>query len=558
MNNELNIYCKNINQYVSVKGGESLLDIYRRMDPKPHEHPMLALVNNKSEDLSFNIYRPKQVEFIGVEHPSVQRAYIRSLCMVMYKAINDRYPGKRLRFMHSVSNGYYCILKHEEAPITEEMLDRIKSKMEEIIEHDIPFVGYERLTKDVVEMFRQQGLNDKVRLLSDVHQLYTKYYQLGDIIDSFYGPLVPSTGYLKAFDLQLYEEGMLLLGPDWKQPEQPTQRTSQPKMFKAFTEYIQFNDIIGVDDVGFLNSVIKNGQYASLLINVAEALHNKKFAEIAYEIAQRYKEGGARVVLIAGPSSSGKTTSSKRLAIQLATNYIRPKVIELDNYFVNRDRTPRDETGDYDYESLYALDLEQFNQDLEDLIAGKEVKMPTYNFTTGSREYRGNTLRLEKNNVLLIEGIHGLNPELTKHIPEQQKFRLFVSALTTLNIDDHNWIPTTDNRLLRRIVRDAKYRGATARDTIARWGSVRRGEQKWIFPYQENADATFNSSLLFELAVMKNFAEPVLKQVPADCPEYAEAWRLLRFLSYFEPLEEKDIPSTSLLREFLGGSSFHY
>ncbi len=557
MNNDLNIYCVNTGQYIPVTGGETLLDIYNRMTPKPHDAPMLALVNNKSEDLSFSVFRPKQVEYIGQEHPSVQRAYIRSLCMVMYKAVNDRYPGKRLRFMHSVSNGYYCVFKHEDKPILAEVLDRVKSKMEEIIENDIPFVGHERLTKDVVDMFRQQGLNDKVRLLSTVHNLYTRYYQLGDIIDSFYGPLVPSTGYLKSFDLRLYEDGMLLLGADSNNPSQPAPFTPQPKMFKAFTEYNHFNDIIGLDDVGMLNKGIKS-KYASMLISVAEALHNKKFAEIAYDIAQRYHQGGARVVLIAGPSSSGKTTSSKRLAIQLVTNYIKPKVIALDNYFVNRTETPRDETGDYDYESLYALDLKQFNQDLTDLLAGKEVKMPTYNFAQGQREYRGDTLRLEDNNVLLIEGIHGLNPELTRQIPENQKYRLYVSALTTLCIDDHNWIPTTDNRLLRRIVRDAKYRGASARDTIARWDSVRRGEQKWIFPYQENADATFNSSLLFELAVMRNYAEPVLKQVPADCPEYAEAWRLLRFLSYFEPLEEKDIPSTSLLREFLGGSSFHY
>ena len=557
MNTDLNIYCKNIEQYVPVTGGESLLDIYNRMSPAPHPHPVLAMVNHKTEDLHFNVFRPKHVEFVGLEHASAQRAYIRSLCMVMYKAVNDRYPGKRLRFMHSVSGGYYCVFKHEDKPITADVVERIKSKMEEIVEHDITFVGHERLTQDVIEMLRRQGLNDKVRLLGTVHQLYTKYYQLGDIIDSFYGPLVPSTGYLKTFDLQLYEDGMLLLGPDWNHPERPAQLTPQPKMFQAFTEYTQFNDIIGLDDVGMLNKAIKT-DYAPMLISVAEALHNKKFAEIAHDIAHRFRQGGARVVLIAGPSSSGKTTSSKRLAIQLVTNYIMPKVIALDNYFVNRVDTPRNETGDYDYESLYALDLKQFNQDLTDLLAGKEVKMPTYNFALGQREYRGNTLKLAQNEILLIEGIHGLNPELTKQIPDAQKYRLFVSALTTLCIDDHNWIPTTDNRLLRRIVRDAKYRGASARDTIARWASVRRGEEKWIFPYQENADATFNSSLLFELAVMKDYAEPVLKEVPADCPEYAEAWRLLRFLSYFESLEEKDIPSTSLLREFLGGSSFHY
>ncbi|MBR1881892.1 MAG: nucleoside kinase [Muribaculaceae bacterium] len=558
MDNEpLKIYCKNTEEYIPVEGGDTLLEVYKILEPRVGVKALGALVNNKNEDLRYRVYGPKHVQFIGIEHPSGQRIYVRSLCMVLYKALNDLYPGKRLRFMHSISGGYYCVFKHENATIAPETVNRIKARMEEIVENDLVFQPRERLTSDVIQMFRQQGLNDKVRLLSSINTLYTTYYKLGDIIDSFYGPLVPSTGYLRTFDLIPYEDGMLLLPPDKADPSRPATPVPQPKMFKAFTEYNSCNDIIGVDDVGSLNHAIQ-GKEASQLIHVAEALHNKEFAAIAHDITKRYHEGGARVVLIAGPSSSGKTTSSKRLAIQLMTNYIVPKVIELDNYFVNRDQTPRDETGDYDYESLYALDLEQFNDDLAHLLAGEEVALPTYNFTTGRREYRGNKLKLDANNVLLIEGIHGLNPELTRHIPEKQKYRLYVSALTTLAIDDHNWIPTTDNRLLRRIVRDAKYRGATAKDTIARWGSVRRGEEKWIFPYQENADATFNSSLLFELSVMKSYAEPVLRQVPANVPEHAEAARLLKFLSYFEPLDEKDIPSTSLLREFLGGSSFHY
>lgn len=557
MNSELNIYCQNTQSYVAVAGGENLLSICKRLDSSLVGNAFVAFVNNRCEDLHYCVFRPKKVEFIGVEHASAHRAYIRSLCLVMYKAINDLYPGKRLRFMHSVCNGYYAVLKHETEAPTAEMLEAIKARMRQIVEQDMPFVPHEKLTADVIEMFRRQGRNDKVRLLETLDTLYTKYYQLDDLIDSFNGPLVPSTGYLKVFDLMLYDEGMLLFGPDWSQPDRAAQFVSQPKMFQAFTEYNQFNDIIGVDDVGIVNRGIAS-KYASLLISVAEALHNKKFAEIAWEIAQRYKQGGARVVLIAGPSSSGKTTSSKRLAIQLVTNYIMPKVIELDNYFVNRANTPRDENGDYDYESIHALDLEQFNSDLAKLLDGQEVAMPTYNFATGEREYRGNTLKLEKNNVLLIEGIHGLNPELTPHIAEEQKFRLYVSALTTLNIDDHNWISTSDNRLLRRIVRDAKYRGSDAVKTIARWPSVRRGEKKWIFPYQENADATFNSSLLFELSVMKSYAEPLLRQVPSSAPEFAVASRLLALLSNFKPLEEKDIPSTSLLREFLGGSSFHY
>jgi len=362
---------------------------------------------------------------------------------------------------------------------------------------------------------------------------------------------------LKVFDLVPYESGMLLLGPDRHDFTRVAQWEPQPKLFKAFTDYINFNKVIRLGDVGELNHAIKAG-YAPLLINVVEALHNKYFIQIADEITRRYHEGGARVVLIAGPSSSGKTTSSKRLAIQLMTNYIVPKVIELDNYFVNRDRTPRDANGDYDYESLYALDLEQFNKDVTDLLAGKEVAMPTYNFKTGEREYTGKTLKLEQGDILLMEGIHGLNPELTRLIPDEQKFRLFVSALTTLNIDDHNWIGTYDNRLLRRIIRDHKYRNSSAQQTIQRWASVRRGEDKWIMPFHENADAMFNSSLLFELSVMRNYALPILQQVPSNTSEYAEASRLIKFLNYFEPLDEKEIPSTSLLREFLGGSSFHY
>jgi len=354
-----------------------------------------------------------------------------------------------------------------------------------------------------------------------------------------------------------YEQGMLLLGPDKQHIDQVAKWEPQPKLFHAFTDYIDLNKIIGVGDVGELNNAITTGE-ASMLINVIEALHNKRFTQIADEITERFHQGGARVVLIAGPSSSGKTTSSKRLAIQLMTNYIVPKVIELDNYFVDRHHTPKDENGDYDYESLYALDLEQFNKDVTALLNGEEVALPTYNFVKGEREYRGNTLKLDKNDILLMEGIHGLNPELTRQIPDDQKFRLFVSALTTLNIDDHNWIGTYDNRLLRRIIRDHKYRGSNAQQTIQRWASVRRGEDKWIMPFHENADAMFNSSLLFELAVMKNYALPILRQVPVNVPEYAEASRLMKFLSYFEPLDEKDIPSTSLLREFLGGSSFHY
>ena len=553
---DLKIYCKNTEEYIDIDGGDSLAEVYETIKARLNMNPICAKVNNKIEDLSYRLYGPKMVEFVDVSAMQGFPIYIHSLCMVLYKAIRDLYPGKRLRIEHSISGGYYCKLKHDPDPLTPQVVERIKARMREIIDEDIRFVRRERLTSDVVELFRKQGLNDKVRLLESLPKLYTVYYKLGDVVDSYYGPLAPSTGYLKTFDLQPYKEGMLLLGPTRDDFNVAVKPYPMEKMFEAFTDYVKFNDIIGLEDVGALNRAIADKQ-AHMLINVAEALHNKRFAAIADDITARYHEGGTRVVLIAGPSSSGKTTSSKRLATELITNYIMPRVIELDNYFVNREDNPRDENGDYDYESLHALDLELLNNNLRDLIAGKEVELPTYNFTTGRREYRGNTMRLHDNNILLLEGIHGLNPELTPLIDDGQKYRVYVSALTTLSIDDHNWVPTSDNRLLRRIIRDFRYRGATARDTIARWPSVRRGEEKWIFPFQENADATFNSSLLFELAVMRRYAEPVLRQVPNNVPEYAEANRLLRFLSYFEPLDETDVPTTSLLREFLGGSIFH-
>ena len=555
--NSIQILCKNTNEYIDVDGGDTLQDVYDTLSGRLNFRPICARVNNVTQDMHFAIYRPKLVEYLDAATDTGRRVYIRSLCMMLYKAITDLYPGKRLLIDHSISNGYYCIFKHEAGPVSADVVNAIKERMRQIAEADIKWVRRERLTDDVMEMFRKQSMPDKVRLLESKHDIYTTYYKLDKVIDSYYGPLAPSTGFIKVFDLVPYKDGMLLLGPDRDDASKPAKPVKQEKMFQAFTDYVNLNCVIGVADVGELNRAIADHR-ASDLINVAEALHNKMFAKIADDIALRYRQGGARVVLIAGPSSSGKTTSSKRLAIQLITNYIVPKVISLDNYFVDRAHTPRDENGDYDYEALHALDLDQFNADITDLIAGKEVKMPTYNFETGMREYRGNTLKLEKNNILLMEGIHGLNPELTAHIPDEMKYRLFVSALTTLNIDDHNWIPTSDNRLLRRIVRDYKYRAVSARDTIARWGSVRRGEEKWIFPYQENADATFNSSLLFELAVMKSYVEPILRQVPNNCPEFSEAHRLLQFMSYFEPLAERDVPSTSLLREFLGGSSVHY
>lgn len=559
MNKEMKIYCKNLKEYVKFQGGETLMEIFDRLRERINITPICARVNNKTENMNFPVFSPKQVEFLDITAPSGRRVYIHSLCMVLYKAVHDTFPGIRLRIEHSISNGYYALFLQDGEILTPAptMVTTVKRRMREIIEQNIPFVRHEKLTTDVKKVFKKQGLDDKVNLLKYSQDLYTVYYTLDGLADSFYGNLAPTTGYLHAFDLMPFKKGMLLMAfgkDDSSKSEQPVR---QDKMYKAFTEYLDFNRIIGIENVGELNDVVSRGE-TGMLLNVAEALHTKSFSLIAEEITRRYRRGGARIVLIAGPSSSGKTTSSKRLAIQLMCNLIIPQIISLDDYFVNRVDTPRDASGDYDYESLYALDLKRFNHDLNALIAGKEVEMPTYNFETGCREFRGNKLKLGENSILLIEGIHGLNPELTASIPEEQKFRIYASALTTLSIDDHNWVPTTDNRLLRRIIRDHKYRGVSALDTIARWQSVRSGEEKWIFPYQENADATINSSLLFELGVMKEYAEPLLKQVPHNVPEYAEAWRLRALLSYFLPISEKDIPSTSLLREFLGGSSFHY
>ena len=539
-----------------MPGGASLLDISRSLpEPLPFE-PIYARVNNKNEPLCYNVFQPKKIEFLPATTPSGERAYIRSLCMVLYRAVSRVIPEAKLNIRHSVSRGYYCRLGNN-VTCTPELVGRIADEMRNIVSRDIPFERREALTEDVLPIFERQGLHDKVELLRTSHRIYTTYYCLDGICDSYYGTLATSTGMLKVWDLRPFEQGFLLVGFDRNNPDVTPPHLEQKKLFNAFTEYIEFNKIVGVQTVGGLNSVVSRRRSADL-INVAEALHEKALAHISDEITRRYHQGGARVVLIAGPSSSGKTTTTKRLGIQLLTNRLKPQLISLDNYFVDRDKTPRDENGDYDYESLYALDLQQFNADLNAILRGEEVELPYYNFETGRSQKRGEKIKLEEGSILLIEGIHGLNPALTSDIEERMKFRVYVSALTTITLDDHNWIPTTDNRLLRRIIRDHKYRGTSAVETIRRWPSVRRGEEKWIFPYQENADAMFNSALLFELAVMKDIAEPILSKVPHDAVEYSEAYRLLKFLSYFNPIDLRQIPSTSVLREFLGGSSFKY
>ncbi|MCH5242179.1 MAG: nucleoside kinase [Muribaculaceae bacterium] len=556
----MKIYCKNTGEYLSMLGGEKVIDLIPRLKEELPFKPICAYVNNKTEDLCFPLFSPKQVEFLPTDSDTGRRVYMRSLCMLLYKAVNSVLPGSTLRIDHSIAGGHYCRLSRGEEDLVpdQDLLDAIKEKMASYIESDIPFKRHERLTRDVIEMYRQQGLEAKVNLLETLHELYTTYYNLAGLADGFYGPLAPSTGFLADFDLRLYKDGFLIFpfSPE-KTEEMLAKNPPGEKMFKAFTDQLRFNYMIRVRNVGDLNRAVQEKRTAGL-INVAEAMHEKLIGQIANEISDRRKEGGAGIVLVAGPSSSGKTTSTKRLAIHLATNLIVPKMISLDDYFVDREHTPKDESGDFDFESLYALDLERLNSDLKRLLAGEEVNIPTYSFELGRRIEKYKPLKLEKNDVLLMEGIHGLNPELTHSINRDKIFKVYISALTTLKIDNHNWISTSDNRLLRRIVRDYKYRRTSALESIRRWPSVRRGEEKWIFPFSENADATFNSSLIFELGVMKEYAMPLLREVPRDNVLYAQAYRLMKLLSYFEPIPADQIPTTSLLREFLGGSSFNY
>lgn len=551
MDNDLKIFCTNLGEYIDVEGGETLQHVYERIKERIGFTPISVLVNNRDKHLAYPLYGPKQVEFLDRNSTSGRRTYIRSLCMILCKAAADVFPGKRLIVQHSMGKGYYCTFKHTHTPVEGSTVKAIKSRMKEIVAEDISFVRHERPTKELMEMFRMQGYNDKVRLFAGSSTLYTVYYKLGSVIDSFHGPLAPSTGHITTFDLVPYKDGMLLLGPDPDSPSVPAKAGKHEKIYNSFLEGKKYNAINNVSDVSELNVAILNKQ-STQIIDVAETLHSQTLSNIATEIANRFKKGGARMVLIAGPSASGKTTTTRRLATHLKTKFLRPKMISLDNYVVNRVDTPLDENGEWDFENIKAVDLELFNRDMADLLDGKEVNMPTFNFETGCREYRGNTMRLQPDDVVLLEGLHCLNPELTKFIPEEQKFRIYISVLTTLNIDDHNWISTSDCRLLRRIMRDCKSRGFSAKDTIERWPSVRKGEERWIFPFQENADAIFNSSIICELAVMKNYAIPILEQVPPNVPEHSEAHRLLTFLKYFCPIDGNEVPRTSVLRDYLG------
>nr|WP_304328746.1 nucleoside kinase [Phocaeicola plebeius] len=553
----LQIYCKNNNSTREFPEGSSLLDIYNGFNLAMPYGPVSAKVNNKVESLDFRVYYNKDIEFLDITSSSGMRTYVRSLFFVLVKAVEELYPQGNISLEHPISKGYFCKL-HIDRTIGLDDVQRIKQKMQEIIAADIPYTRTECHTEKVVRLFEERGMPDKARLLDTYGQLYSYYYQLGDTVDCYYSSLVPSTGYIHLFDIVKYYDGLLLRIPSRENPTKLEEVVKQEKMLEVFQEYHRWNQILGISTVGDLNVACNEG-HATDLINVSEALQEKKIAQIADEITHRNQDGKrVKLVLISGPSSSGKTTFSKRLSIQLMTNGLKPYPISLDDYFVNRNDTPLDENGKHDFESLYAVDLPFFEEQLTTLLNGGEVELPRYNFTTGKREMSGKKLRIDEHMILIIEGIHALNPALTPHIPNENKYKVYVSALTTILLDNHNYIPTTDNRLLRRIIRDYKYRNYSAEETIARWPSVRAGEEKWIFPYQENADAMFNSALLFELAVLKDYVEPVLRKVPNRCPEYSEAHRLLRFLNYFVSVQDKELPPTSLLREFLGGSSFQY
>lgn len=553
MRQVLHIRCKNNKKTQEVPIGSTLSDIYEEINLQMPYGPVSAKVNNKVEGLHYRVYHNKDVEFLDLLTPSGIRTYTRSLFLVLCKAVHDLYPTSGVIIDIPVSNGYYCNLQlgHE---ITTEDVDRIRTRMQEIIDAKMPIQRYETTTEEAVKMFTELGDIQKAKLLKSSGSLYCVYYVLDDYKDYYYGSMLTNTSQLHLFGLEPYFDGVLLRIPSTQDPSKLGELIRQDKMFEVFKEHHRWQSILGIKTVGDFNEAVKNG-LATDLINVSEALQEKKISQIADTIAAR-KE--IKVVLIAGPSSSGKTTFCKRLSVQLLASGVKPVQISLDDYFVNRAETPKDENGELDYESIYALNIPLINEQFNALFRGEEVELPKYNFQTGMSEKSGKKLHLGENNILLVEGIHALNPALTEQIADDKKFKIYASALTTILLDDHNYIPTTDNRLLRRIVRDYKYRGCSAQDTIHRWPSVRAGENKWIFPYQEQADVMFNTALLFELAVIKPQAEEVLEQVPENCEEYAEAYRLRKFLKYFAPLPFRNLPPTSLLREFLGGSSFKY
>ncbi len=547
------VHVLNNDRVVEVPIGSTIEEVYALSGVEIEHGPISANVNNKVEGMHYRVYKQKQVEFLDITSPSGSRAYTRSLFFVLCKAAHELFTPCKVSIDIPVSNGYYVNLNIGR-PVTLDDAGAIRRRMQEIIDAGYPIHRHETTTKEAIELFDSLHNRSKVKLLQSTGRLFTTYYDIDGYVDYYYGSLLTNTKQIYLFGVEKYFDGLLLRLPSREHPNELGEMTHQDKMFGIFKEHHQWQDILGLRTIGDLNETIMNG-HSSELIQISEALQEKKIAKIADEIAQRK---GIKLVLIAGPSSSGKTTTCKRLSVQLAVNGIHPVGISLDDYFLDRDKTPKDEKGDYDFEHLHALNLPLLNEQLTALFRGDEVELPRYNFQKGKSEWSGKKLQLKGNEVLVVEGIHALNPELTSEIPNDQIFRVYASALTTILLDNHNYVPTTDNRLLRRIIRDYKYRGVNAQETIRRWPSVRAGENKWIFPFQENADAMFNTAMLFELAVIKSQAEPLLEQVPEDSKEYSEAYRLLKFLRYIRPIPETQIPPTSLLREFLGGSSFNY
>ncbi|MGN8652232.1 nucleoside kinase [Segatella copri] len=553
MKQKIQIRCKNNKKSQKVEIGSTLFDVFSSFDLKMTHGPVSARVNNKVEGMHYRVYNSKDVEFLDMNSASGSRAYTRTLFFVLCKAVQDIYPNTDVVIDIPVSNGFYVDVRLGR-PVVDEDVNILRRRMQEIIDSKMPIRRFTVPTEVAIALFQEKGDVEKVKLLRTSGSIYTTYYKIGEYVDYYYGTLLTNTSQLYLFGLEKYYDGMLLRIPSVSNPDELGEMTRQDKMFDIFKEHHRWQDILGIRTVGDFNQAIDAG-HATDIINISEALQEKKLAKIAEEIASRE---GVKLVLLAGPSSSGKTTSCKRLSIQLAVNGLKPLQISLDDYFVDRDKTPKDENGEFDFESIYALNLDLLNEQFNALFRGEEVELPKYDFPSGKSVKSGKKLKLEPNNVLVVEGIHALNPELTAHVPEEQIFRVYASALTTILLDNHNYIPTTDNRLLRRIIRDYKYRGVSAQETIRRWPSVRAGENRWIFPFQENADAMLNTAMLYELSVLKMQAEPLLQQVPENCEEFAEAYRLLKFLKYFKGIPYNNLPPTSLLREFLGGSSFHY
>ena len=563
------IYCENDGNYHRVETGTDLLTLSERLcgsvtDEKTGESvPVIAaLVDHQLKELEFKVMMPHKIEFIGYNHPDGRRTYVRSLCFVLQHAARDLYPDKTLCIEYSLPSGLYCEIREQNKTddgilpvhfLTDEEIERIKERMQEIIAADLHFRKVKMTAEEAGKLFTENSQPDKASLMESLGRFHYSVYFLGGDADTFYGPLVPSTGYLKIFDIAAFNNGFCLQFPEEGKTGKVTPLKRQSRLAAALQEYSHWCEITGVRGVGTLNKVISDGKAVDL-INIAEALHERKYADIADKIYERRDK--ARIIMIAGPSSSGKTSTSKRLAIQCKVLGMNPKVIELDNYFVNRENTPVDENGDYDFESLHAMDLELLNSQLNDLIAGKTVELPHFNFKAGRREFHGDTMHLDENDILIMEGIHALNPEMTSAVDNSRIFRVYASALTSLPLDENNNISTSDNRLLRRMVRDNRVRGVTPEETIMRWHSVRRGENRNIFPFQENADATFNSALIFELPLLKYYAEPLLRRIAPSSPAFTEAVRLLKFLDYIialSPAEIAAIPPASIMREFIGG-----